>query len=100
MCIRDSVEGVQAGERQPRQEVFLKVTHSIFHAPFFVGFEWAASLDHEAVVAGKVQVTRMQHGRCSKWMGQDRSFAVVDHDLGRNGVKVFEGVLVLSLIHI
>jgi hypothetical protein len=27
-------------------------------------------------------------------MGQDGSLTVVDHYLGRNGVKVFEGVLV------
>src|SRR5271169_5100916 len=59
-----------------------------------MGFEWAASLDHEAVVAGKIQITGMQHSRGSKWMGQDRRFAVVNHNLGRNRIKVFEGMLV------
>ena len=59
-----------------------------------MGLGWAASLDRKAVVAGKIQVTRMQHRRWPTWMGQDRRFTVVHHDLGGHAIKVFEGVLV------
>src|SRR6266404_1417300 len=41
----------------------------------------------------KIQVTRMQHGWCTRWLGQDRGLAVVDHHLGWNRMEVFEGVL-------
>src|SRR5882672_9988226 len=57
-------------------------------------FVWTTSFDHKAKVASKVQVTRMQHGRCAQWMGQDCGLAVVDHHLGWNAMEVFEGVLV------
>src|SRR4029077_12971730 len=53
-----------------------------------------AGLDRKAVVAGKVEIARIEHWSGAGQTLQDRRFKIVDHDFGWHAAKGCEAMLV------
>jgi hypothetical protein len=78
------VNGAEVGQFEPMQEILFDVANTRLHAPLLVAAGDIAGLDRKAVVAGKVEIARIEH-RCGAGQAlQNRGFEIVDHDFGRH----------------
>ena len=93
---RSMVYRIQARELQTGQEVLLHIGHGGFHAPLFLGPTRRAGFYRKPAVLGKIQIVRMQGGRATQGMVQDRRLTVVDPDLGGHPSKLSKRVLVAA----
>ena len=77
------------------KKIFLHIADGILDAPLFLGLPDPASADLEAVMAGQIQIMRVE---CNGAGGpvQHRDFAVVHPDLLGHAIKIFEGVLMTA----
>ena len=64
--------------------------------PFRLGMAGAAGLDLEAIVAGEVQVLRVEHRLGARHVREDGGLAVVDHHLVGHPAEFFKGPLVAA----
>ena len=92
LCCR--VDRTEVGQLEPVQEILFDVADTRLHAPLLVAAGDIASLDRKAVVAGKVEIARIEH-RCGAGQAlQNRRFKIVDHDFGRHAAHGREGMFV------
>jgi hypothetical protein len=76
--LRCGLKRDEVGLLEPVQEIFLDVPNARFNATLFVAARDVTGCDCEAVVAGKVQITRIED-RCSTGQAlQNRRLQIVD----------------------
>ena len=83
--LRGRLDGVEVGQLEPMQEILFDVADA---AGNIAGF------DRKAVVAGKVEIARIEHRSGSGQTLQNRRFEIVDHDFRRHATQGREGVFV------
>ena len=92
--LRGRLDGVEVGQLEPLQEILFDVADTQFHAPLLVAAGNIAGFDRKAVVAGKVEIARIEHRSGAGQTLQNRRFEIVDHDFRRHATQGREGVFV------
>ena len=81
------VDGAEVGQLEPMQEILFDVAHTSTRRGPSRCRGRHCRLDRKAVVAGKVQIARIEH-RCGAGQAlQNRRFEIVDHDFGRHASR-------------
>lgn len=87
------IEQAEVGELLSGQKVLLDVTHGVFDAAFFIRFSNSARSYFAAEVIREVLVARIEDRGFADDTLEHGRLQIVNHELCRNGVEVFEGVL-------
>jgi hypothetical protein len=88
------LDGGQFGELEAGEEILFDIADAGFDTALLIAAGDIAGLDGEAVVAGKIEVTRIED-RCDAGQPlQNRRLKIVDHDPGRHTAKRAERVFV------
>ena len=88
------VDGVQGAEFAARQEVAFDVTDGALDAALLVGRERVAGPRLAAVVAGEIEVTRIEDRGHAPLVFEDGDLAIVDDEFVGHAAKEEEGVAV------
>src|ERR1019366_835808 len=77
---RGRIDQGKIRQLQTVEEVLFDVAHAVFNAAFFLGLPDATGPELEAVMVGKIQVTRVEDYRAGR-SAQDGDLGIVDPDL-------------------
>src|SRR5207302_7558654 len=94
-------EGLKSSELSAGEKILFDITNAILNPAFFIGFAHGTGDRLEAVVPGKVQITRVKSGFLSQWVREHAGFQIIDHDSFGHAAKEGESVLVATeeLLH-
>src|SRR5215472_9592080 len=88
------LDGGEFGQLEAVEEILFDIAHAGFDAPLLIATSNVARFNGKAMVAGEIEVTRIEH-RCDAGQAlQDCRFKIVDQNFGRHTAKRREGVFV------